>query len=225
MYAGWKRRLWAPGLLLAVVLGWALLLWFSDKCDIAAIAREAHAGCTEYWFNRYQTLMAAIAALSAAGIAVAWDRRRLDRERADAADRQLGKYASKLIDVAFLHANITLMETAEQKQAAWGQLAETIDSEQFRQALIDPLMGEDTHALGGLQLCAKFGGLATAHGQNEFVFAKQAVQPLYLALQTSIRQRRAALQKGRRIEELYDLRLIDLTPFVPAFQEVNAPKG
>jgi hypothetical protein len=67
MVAGWQKRLWAPALLLTIVGGWWLAIELSQHCSAL---KDAPAGCFEFWFNRYQTLISSTAAIVAAWIAV-----------------------------------------------------------------------------------------------------------------------------------------------------------
>ncbi|MET3483168.1 hypothetical protein [Methylobacterium sp. 1973] len=91
-----ELRRWAPwaGMVLLILLAAALetsmegVCWDKDTARAAKI--DEAAGCFEFWFNRYQTLIGALVTLVAAGIAWIGLKRQLERadEQIDVARRQ-----------------------------------------------------------------------------------------------------------------------------------------
>jgi hypothetical protein len=67
---GWNRRWWPLAWLIGVILGWGLLIWMAEECRPRV--EECEHGWLEYWLNRYQTLIGALAALAAAWYAGRW---------------------------------------------------------------------------------------------------------------------------------------------------------
>src|SRR4051794_32610977 len=88
-------------LLGVVLLGIAinLFVWAGYSCSSPSWAKIIDLGsgsCAEFWFNRYQTLIAGFAALGGAWITVAAMRQQAETARADEADRRLTRYAASL---------------------------------------------------------------------------------------------------------------------------------
>jgi hypothetical protein len=54
------------GMLVAVLCGYLLLLWMKAACVLPAIVETKPLSCAEFWFNPYQTFLAAVLALGSA---------------------------------------------------------------------------------------------------------------------------------------------------------------
>src|SRR5665809_23051 len=106
---GRLRRRYAVPLILGLSMGGALVvMWMAVAALRDATPSLENAGAVswaDYWLNRYQTLMTGVAALLAAGIAVAVTWRQGERARADEAERALNQYAVALLNVMNKHEN------------------------------------------------------------------------------------------------------------------------
>ena len=213
----------------AAVVGVAINIfaWLQQTCTqplvLTAVEGRAAAGCAEFWLNRYQTLIAAILAIAGAWLTIQAMRRQTDAQRGDAADQRLSRYATTFNKMMIA---LDQVEEANMHKSASEMLRpfdEASDHPILSEALTDGIFGTDTEMIGWFLNNASTFAYSTAHGTNDDG-AAHVVFPLFIAISESITMRQELLRRGRSVEDLYVLGLIDTKEVYAAYEERRPPR-
>ena len=180
----------------------------------------------DYWLNRYQTLIAGIAALVVAGITIRVMRRQIETARADEADRALTRYAIAILDVMQKYEEATPAsgdETLEDAQKRLSALRDATDEPTMKAAMMDTVLGLDQPVIAMFVNNCRFSAVARVHDRADQMRHTNMVWPLYIALTNGITRRKALLRDGARVSELYTLSTIDQDECRRTFVEGRPP--
>ena len=180
----------------------------------------------DYWLNRYQTLIAGIAALVAALIAVQLAWRQGGRARADQAEQALTRYATAILAVMRTHEAATPPsgdETMEDAQKRLDALRDATDHPIMIAAMMDSVLGEDAPMIAMFNNSCRFSAVGHVYGKGDQTHHRNLIWPLYTALSNGISRRKALLREGARVSDLYTLSTIDQHECGRAFIEGRAP--
>jgi hypothetical protein len=192
-------------LLSAVGLGLfiAALIFMNLSCarpGYAELIRTTAGGsCPEFWFNRYQTLIAALIALLGAAVTVNMMWRQTEAMRADAAETRLARYLGAFLDLMIRYHEVEPMRDNETEEKAEPRLRvfnDTTDVQTIREAMIDAALGPDRFIVETFVRRSRAAALARFYGQPDTEANAISVDPLYRALCESVRQRREFLREG-----------------------------
>jgi hypothetical protein len=203
--------------------------WLWRSCETGTwklLAGQASDGyCIEFWLNRYQTLLAGIAALLAAWIIVNAIRHQAETARIEEAERALNQYAAAILDVMQKYEAVPVAlshETRQDAERLFHSLNEATDAPTIRTALIDSVIGGDQPMIAQFLNCCR---LAAASRVNARVERRHSnmVWPLYAALCDGLNRRKAMLRNGKGVAALYGLTTINPNEVRRAFVEEREP--
>jgi hypothetical protein len=120
-------------------------LWQSCQSGSWKLLDQASStSCVESWLNRYQTLLAGLAALLAAWITVNAIRHQTETTRVDEAERALNQYAAALLEVMQKYEAVPVAlshETRQDAERLFQALNDATDAPTIRTAMIDSVVG------------------------------------------------------------------------------------
>ena len=192
------------------------LIWSCSQPSYIKLIGDAGGSCTEYWFNRYQTFIAAIIAIAGAAVTVNTMWRQTERASADAALNTLNRYAATLQTIYNCYDNSYQDEMLR-------KLEMTANSTEARVAMADNLLGPDQDIFGAfLDRAISAARLKRSPANSDKPMLKQVV-PLYKACIESLFYRKHHLQNGGAVADLYGLSLIDRNELTTAWEENRRP--
>lgn len=210
---------------LIIVVGNAL--W--ESCQSGSwkqlVGLPPSSSCIEFWLNRYQTLLAGLAALAAARITVNALRNHMQIARAEEAERALNLYAVALLEVMQKYEAVPIALSQDVRQEAerrYGALEDATDAPTIRTALIDSVIGGDQPMLAQFLNCCRFAAAGRVNARVERRYTN-LVWPLYAALCDGFNRRKAMLRNGVEVTALYGLTTINPTEVHRAFIEEREP--
>jgi hypothetical protein len=186
-------------LLCALIVGlsiWALLSVI-ESCSSPSYAKlisDAGGSCTEYWFNRYQTFIAALIAFGGAATTIFTMWRQTERAAADGAVNALNRYA------ALLRTIITYYQDAY-RDDMFQKLLASANGPEARLISADNLLGPDQEAVSAFLDRAVTAAETTRRRETNKPVQKQ-VGPIYTACIESIWYRKHHLQQGGAVRDL-----------------------
>ena len=147
----------------------------------------------EFWLNRYQALLAGLAALLAAWITVNAIRHQTETARVDEAERALNEYAVAILEVMQKYEAVPVAlshETRQDAERRFQALNEATDAPTIRTAMIDSVIGgrsaHDYSVPGAIALRL----LSQVNARSRTTLFELSMRPLYAALCDGINRRR-----------------------------------
>jgi hypothetical protein len=203
---------------IGVVVGLELFVWLLATCsspDWTKLIEGSGGSCVEFWFNRYQSLIAGLLALGGAWITVQTMKNQSERSRADEAERRLAQYAAAIRTVEMEYRKATA-DDAGQTEALKRieDLRVAANAPILVAALMDSILGPETEMLSRYLYFVVADASAKAHGSRmryDFVWG------LFMDITGDIIRRQEILASGGRISELYNYGTIDHTKYDEAF--------
>jgi hypothetical protein len=209
---------------LAINVGFPLI-WSCASPSWSKLIDAGGGSCVEFWLNRYQTLIAGLAALGGAWITIRTMQRQTETLRSDEADRRLSSYASALLSIMEQHENAKAPAEGESMAEAEANLRRLNDTTDGigRQAMLDSIMGPDKAMVAMFINACRFSALGRVYGNSETLQYTKLTWPLYTALTNGIMKRRSMLSEGAKVSDLYTLSTIDHKEVGRAFIEDRRP--
>ena len=189
------------------------------------VGQGSSSSCIEFWLNRYQTLLAGLAALFAAWITVNAIRMQTQTARVDEAERALNQYAIAILEVMQKYEAVPVALTHETRQDAeklFQALNDATDAPTMRTAMIDSIIGGDQPMIAQFLNCCRFAAAGRVNAKVERRYSNM-VWPLYAALCDGINRRKALLRNGTEVSALYTLSTINPKEVERAFVEERQP--
>lgn len=194
------------------------------SCDDATIIQAIKASnsysCSEYWLNRYQTLLAGLTAIGGAWMTVAAMNRQTETTRRDAASRRLSEYSAAIFKVMGKFTAVPLREAAGPADPARDQLVralrEATENPTVLEALTDPKLGPDVNMLS-LFISATVGAAEYPRAGDIVGRPANLVWPLYMALTNGITERQKMLSSGTTVKSLESISTINHRKFLRAY--------
>jgi hypothetical protein len=189
------------------------------------VGQASSSSCVEFWLNRYQTLLAGLAALWAAWITVNAIRHQTETARIDEAERALNHYAVALLEVMQKYEAVPVALSHETRQDAgrrFQALIDATDAPTIRTAMIDSVIGGDQPMIAQFLNCCRFAAASRVNARVERRYSNM-VWPLYAALCAGFNRRKALLRNGTGVTALYDLSTINPNEVQRAFVEEREP--
>jgi len=174
------------------------------------IRTTAGGSCPEFWFYRYQTLIAALIALLGAAVTVNAMWRQTEATRADAAEMRLARYSGAFLDVMIRYHELEPMrdnETEAEAKPRYRAFDSTTDAQTIREAMIDAALGPDRFIVGTFVSRTRLAGLARFYEEPDAEANAISVDPIYRALCRSVLQRTELLREGARVYDISKNRL------------------
>lgn len=203
--------------------------WLWRSCETGSwkllAGQLSGSSCIEFWLNRYQTLLAALAALLAAWITVKALRQQNETARIDETERALNQYAAAILEVMQKYEAVPVALSNETRQVAerrFQALNEATDAPTIRTALIDSILGGDQPMVAQFLNCCRFAAASRVNARVERRYSNM-VWPLYAALCEGINRRKAMLRNGTGVAGLYGLSTINPKEVQRAFVEEREP--
>jgi hypothetical protein len=190
------------------------------------IRATAGGSCPDFWFNRYQTLIAALIALLGAVVTVNALWRQTEAMRADQAEMRLARYSGAFLDVMIRYHDLEPMrdnETEAEAKPRFRVFDDTTDAQAIREAMIDAALGLDRFIVGTFVSRTRLAALARFYGQPDTDANAISVDPIYRALCRSVLQRRELLREGVRVYDISKIALIDANEVTAAHREKREP--
>jgi hypothetical protein len=186
------------------------------------IRTTAGGSCPEFWFNRYQTFIAAVVALIGAALTVNTMWRQTEAVRADEAEMRLARYSGALLDVMLRYNDVE--PTADNADnLTFRDFDKATDIQTIREAMIDAALGPDRVIVATLMHRARVAALATYHEQLDVESNAISVVPIYKALCASIFQRREMLREGTSVYDISKIAFVDAHEINAAHEERREP--
>jgi hypothetical protein len=199
------------------ILAW-FVPWAHEKC-LTLPATTLVSGCAEYWFHRYQTLIAGLVALLAGLVVIHDIRCHTEASRADQAERMLTGLADAIVDIMQKYEAVFALEPDPSNDRELLQKLEAAtDRSEIKSGLIDSLMGQDAAMLALYVNHCRFSATRRMSRREDQMSDNKIIWPLYAELIDSINQRKAELRNGTRVSTLYDMSLIDRTRMMHQLQ-------
>jgi len=189
------------------------------------VGQASSSSCVEFWLNRYQTLLAGLAALLAAWITVNAIRNQTETARVDEAERALNEYAVAILEVMRKYEAVPVAlshETRQDAERRFQALNEATDTPTIRTAMIDSVIGGDQPMIAQFLNCCRFAAASRVNARVERRYSNLA-WPLYAALCDGINRRKALLRNGAGATALYVLSTINPKEVQRAFVEEREP--
>jgi len=211
----------------ALVIAVGDALWQSCQSGSwkALVSQISSSSCVEFWLNRYQTLLAGIAALLAAGITVSAIRHQAERSRVDEAERALNQYAVAVLEVMQKYEAVPValsLETRLDAERLFQALTDATDAPTIRTAMVDSVVGGDQPIIALFLNCCRFAAAGRVNARIERRYSNM-VWPLYAALCDGFNRRKALLRNGTDVTALYGLSTINAKEVQRAFVEEREP--
>ena len=189
------------------------------------LSQTSSNSCIEFWLNRYQTLLAGLAALLAAWITVNAIRHQTASARVDEAERALNQYAIAILEVMQKYEAVPVAlshETRQDAERLFQALSDATDAPTIRTAMIDSIIGGDQPMIAQFLNCCRFAAAIRVNARVERRYSN-LVWPLYAALCDGINRRKALLRNGTGVTALYCLSTINPKEVQRAFVEEREP--
>jgi hypothetical protein len=190
------------------------------------IRNTAGGSCPEFWFNRYQTLIAALIALLGAAITVNMMWRQTEAMRADEAVTHLARYLSAFLDLMIRYHDLEPMQDNEKVEDAQPRIRDfdnSTDVQTIREAMTDAALGPDRFVVGTFVARMRGAAFVQFYGQPDTAVNAISVDPLYRALCDSVGQRRGLLREGVTVYDISKIALIDANEINEAHREKRKP--
>jgi hypothetical protein len=208
-----------------IIIGGGALWQSCQSGSWKLLSQASSTSCLEFWLNRYQTLLAGLAALLAAWITVNAIRDQTKTARVDEAERALNQYAAALLEVMQKYEAVPVAlshETRQDAERRFQALNDATDAPTIRTALIDSVIGGDQPMIAQFLNCCRFAAASRVNARVERRYSN-LVWPLYAALCEGINRRKALLHKGTGVTDLYGLSTINPKEVQRAFIEEREP--
>jgi hypothetical protein len=189
------------------------------------VGQATSSSCVEFWLNRYQTLLAGLAALLAAWVTVTAIRHQSQTARVDEAERALNEYAVAILEVMQKYEAVPVAlshETRQDAERRFQALNDATDAPTIRTAMIDSVIGGDQPMIAQFLNCCRFAAASRVNARVERRYSN-LVWPLYAALCDAINRRKALLRNGAGVTALYGLSTINPKEVQRAFIEEREP--
>jgi hypothetical protein len=210
---------------LVITLGDALWQSCQSGSWKQLVGQASSSSCVEFWLNRYQTLLAGLAALLAAWITINAIRHQTETARVDEAERALNEYAVAILEVMQKYEAVPVAlshETRQDAERRFQALNEATDAPTIRTAMIDSVIGGDQPMIAQFLNCCRFAAASRVNARVERRYSN-LVWPLYAALCDGINRRKALLRNGTGVTALYVLSTINPKEVQRAFVEEREP--
>jgi hypothetical protein len=186
------------------------------------IKATAGGSCPEFWFNRYQTFIAAVVALFGAALTVNTMWRQTETARADEAEMRLARYASALLDVMLLYHDVEAPPDGADN-STFRDFDKATDAQIIREAMVDAVLGPDRFLVATLVSRARLAAMAVFYEQLDEDSNGLSITPIYNALLASISLRKEMLREGMSVYDISKVALIDTQEVTLAHEERREP--
>jgi hypothetical protein len=202
------------------------LIWSCDSPRWESLIRTNSGSCAEFWFNRYQTLIASIAALLGAFITIRTMQRQTETVRSDAADRRLSQYATAIDELMTKYEAASYYRERPPSEVAardMDEFRQAADSPVLREASTDGILGPDTIMV---RLFVSTAGATVGFNpdRREKDDISRLLFPLSGMLTNGIAERQRMLMVGGKVSDLYSFTNIDHDKFIEAYIHGRPPK-